>query len=223
MTRTRRTCLAALSAGLLGAVAACSTSAATTPPPVVLTGPASSAGRTAAPAVSGSGVATTTPPVRVTESNPPGDIPDNQAYVAYRPAGGTVSVKVPEGWARSVTGSSTAFSDKLNRIEIITSTTGAAPTPIDVARTDVARLKSSAPSFTLGKVSTVSRPAGNAVLLTYQVDSAPDPVTGKVVRDAVERYSFFRNGTRVDLSLIGPVNADNVDPWKIVSNSVAWQ
>lgn len=223
MTRTRRTCLAALSAGLLGAVAACSTSAATTPPPVVSTGLASMTGRTAAPAVSGSGVATTTPPVRVTESNPPGDIPDNQAYVAYRPAGGTVSVKVPEGWARSVTGTSTAFSDKLNRIEVITSKTGTAPTPNGVARTDVARLKSSAPSFTLGKVSTVSRPAGNAVLLTYQVDSAPDPVTGKVVRDAVERYSFFRNGTRVDLSLIGPVNADNVDPWKIVSNSVAWQ
>lgn len=213
MTRIRRTCLATLSAGLLSAVAACSTSQATPSPIVVSTG---------TPAASGAAGATLQPPVRVTESNPPGDIPDNQAYVAYRPAGAPVSVKVPEGWARSVTGSTTAFSDKLNRIEIVTSKAATAATAADVVSQDVARLKAVAPSFVLGKVSTVSRPAGKAVLLTYQIDSAPDPVTGKVVRDAVERYSFYRNGTRVDLRLIGPVNADNVDPWKIVSNSVAW-
>lgn len=215
MTRTRRTCLAALSAVLLGAVAACGASSTTSSPPIVST--------TSTPAASGPGAATPKPPVRVTESNPPGDIPDNQAYVAYRPTGATVSVKVPEGWARSVTGSTTAFSDKLNRIEIVTSQAATAPSTSDVASQDVARLKSSAPSFLLGKVSSVSRPAGNAVLLTYQIDSAPDPVTGKVVRDAVQRYSFYRNGTRLDLSLIGPVNADNVDPWRIVSSSVAWQ
>lgn len=226
MNRSRRTCGAALAAVVLGGVAACSSPSATaTPAPIVPaaagstgTGPARAPG-----ASSGSGAAVATPPVRVTESNPPGDIPDNQAYVAYRPTGAPVSVKVPEGWARSVTGSTTSFSDKLNRIEIVTSKSATAPTSPDVASQDVARLKASAPSFRLGKVATVSRPAGTAVLLTYQVDSAPDPVTGKVVRDAVERYTFYRNGNRVDLSLIGPVNADNVDPWRIVSSSVAWQ
>ncbi|WP_256796422.1 hypothetical protein [Terrabacter sp. Ter38] len=68
----------------------------------------------------------------------------------------------------------------------------------------------------------MSRTAGPVVLLTYQGDSAVDPVTGKVVRDAFERYSYFRAGTRVDLTLSGPVSADNVDPWRTVSNSLRW-
>ncbi|HZX02659.1 MAG TPA: hypothetical protein VFF46_06960, partial [Kribbella sp.] len=61
-----------------------------------------------------------------TESNPPGDIPDNQAYVAFQGAG--FSVKVPEGWARTVTGTTTSFTDKLNRIETTPSAMSAPPT-----------------------------------------------------------------------------------------------
>lgn len=214
MNRVQRTCLATLSAGLLGAVAACSTSSATSSPPVV---------SASTPAASGAGGVPPKPPVRVTESNPPGDIPDNQAYVAYRPTGAAVSVKVPEGWARSVSGSTTTFTDKLNRIEIAIGKAATAPTTADVTRVDVPRLQSSAPMFVLGKVTSVNLPGGSAVLLTYEMDSPPDQVTGKVVRDKVERYSFFHNGTRLDLSLIGPSSADNVDPWRKVSTSVAWQ
>jgi hypothetical protein len=47
-------------------------------------------------------------------------------------------------------------------------------------------------------------------------------VTGKAGRDAVQRYVFFHNGTRVTLTLSGPQAADNVDPWRIVSDSVRW-
>lgn len=227
MNRSRRTGVVAVAALLLGGVAACTSSSPTAPAAAIpAPAPTGSSGTApaGAPGASGESAAgAATPQVRVTESNPPGDIPDNQAYVPYRPAGAPVSVKVPEGWARSVTGSTTTFSDKLNRIEIVTSKAAAAPTTTAVTSQDVARLQGAAPSFSLGKVSTVNPPAGNAVLLTYRVDSAPDQVTGKVVRDAVERYTFYRSGSRVDLSLIGPVNADNVDPWKIVSNSVVWQ
>jgi len=60
------------------------------------------------------------------------------------------------------------------------------------------------------------------ILLTYQGDSTPDQVTGKVVRDAFERYTFSRAGKRIDLTLSGPTNADNVDPWRIVSDSLRW-
>ncbi|WP_435896994.1 hypothetical protein [Streptomyces niveus] len=79
------------------------------------------------------------------------------------------------------------------------------------------------PSFSPGKASTVTRHDGRAVLLTYQGDSAPDEVTGKTVRDAFERYSFHHQGREVDLTLSGPVGADNVDPWRIVSDSLRWQ
>ena len=68
----------------------------------------------------------------------------------------------------------------------------------------------------------VARTAGAAILITYQADSAPNPVTGKVVVEAVERYEFWRNGLRVAITLVSPVGADNVDPWRKVTDSFAW-
>lgn len=165
--------------------------------------------------------ATTQPPKPVaTESNPPGDIPDNQAFVTFQ--GPSFSVKVPEGWARSVTATTTSFTDKLNRIEVMPSTPSAAPTPQSVTSTVVPELNRSVPRFAMGKISEVTRPAGKVVLVTYQGDSAQDPVTGKVIRDAFERYLFYRGGKQLTLTLVGPVNADNLDPWKLVSDSVRW-
>ncbi|MGW3099539.1 hypothetical protein ACWDCC_39520 [Streptomyces sp. NPDC001102] len=161
-----------------------------------------------------------------TESNPPGDIPDNQVYVAYRPTGGSFTgftVKVPEGWARTDQGGTTAFTDKLNTIRITATSATAAPTVGSVTNTVVPQLRSQVAKFAAPKVSEVNRHAGRVVRLTYQGDSAKDPVTGKVVRDAFERYAFYRSGHEVDLTLSGPVNADNVDPWRIVSDSFSWR
>ncbi|MFF1688356.1 MULTISPECIES: hypothetical protein [unclassified Streptomyces] len=157
------------------------------------------------------------------ESNPAGDIPDNQVYVAYKPAGGGFTVKVPEGWSRTAAANSVTFTDKLNRIEITPANASAAPTAQSVNAKTVSALRKQVPAFRMGKVTTVSRQGGKAVLVTYRGDSAPDSVTGKVVHDAFERYSFYRNGHEVDLTLSGPVGADNVDPWRIVSDSLRWQ
>ncbi|MEU2421093.1 hypothetical protein ABZ619_08630 [Streptomyces sp. NPDC007851] len=161
-----------------------------------------------------------------TESNPPGDIPDNQVYVSYRPTGGTFTgftVKVPEGWARTSQGSTTAFTDKLNTVKITAVSASGAPTAGSVTNAVVPQLRCQVPKFSSPKVSEVTRHAGRVVLLTYQGDSAKDPVTGKVVRDAFERYAFYRAGHEVDLTLSGPVKADNVDPWRIVSDSFTWR
>ncbi|MFC8345086.1 hypothetical protein [Streptomyces sp. NPDC057280] len=161
-----------------------------------------------------------------TESNPPGDIPDNQAFVAYQPSGGSFTgftVKVPEGWARTGQGSTTVFTDKLNTVKITAVSAAAAPTTGSVTSKVIPQLRSQVPKFAAPKVSEVTRHAGRVVLLTYQGDSGKDPVTGKVVRDAFERYAFYRAGHEVDLTLSGPVNADNVDPWRIVSDSFAWR
>ncbi|MEU3415023.1 hypothetical protein ABZ760_27865 [Streptomyces sp. NPDC006658] len=170
-----------------------------------------------------------TAPVRAnpapTESNPPGDIPDNQVFVAYRPTGGFTgfTVKVPEGWARTDKGGTTVFTDKLNSVTIATASASTAPTVTSVKNTVVPQLRGQVAKFASPKVSQATRKAGPVVLLTYQGDSAKDPVTGKVVRDAFERYAFYRQGHEVDLTLSGPVNADNVDPWRIVSDSFAWR
>ncbi|MET8451556.1 hypothetical protein [Streptomyces sp. NPDC005209] len=161
-----------------------------------------------------------------TESNPPGDIPDNQVYVAYRPTGGSYTgftLKVPEGWARTSQGDTTAFTDKLNTVKITAASASGAPTSGSVTEAIVPQLRSQVQKFSSPKVSEVTRHAGRVVLLTYQGDSAKDPVTGKVVRDAFERYAFYRAGHEVDLTLSGPVKADNVDPWRIVSDSFTWR
>ena len=156
------------------------------------------------------------------EVNPAGDIPDNQAFVAYTPSGADYSVKVPEGWARSASGGAVTFTDKLNAIRLEELPAGAPLTAGQAQRAEVPKLARSVNGFKAGSVTTVDRPAGRAVRITYLADAATDPVTGKAGTDAVERYSFFHKGHEVVLTLSGPKGADNVDPWKIVTDSLQW-
>jgi hypothetical protein len=156
------------------------------------------------------------------EVSPSGDIPDNQAFVEYAPAGAGYAIKVPEGWARTDKGGGTvSWTDKLNSIQVESHPAATAPTPQSV-QADVGPTLAKLPGYKAGQASTVDRTAGKAVLVTYSADSSPDPVTGKVVHDAVERYSFWKNGKQVDVTLSGPTGADNVDPWKIVTDSLRW-
>jgi hypothetical protein len=153
----------------------------------------------------------------------PGDIPDNQVYVPFSPAGAAFTVSVPQGWARSTDGAATVFSDKYNSVRIEAQP---APASLDVtyAKTqEVPVLQRSVPDFALSGVTTVQRSAGTAVLLTYSASSAPNPVTGKSAVLAVERYEFAGHGQEVRLTLSGAKGADNVDPWKKVSDSFRWQ
>ena len=156
------------------------------------------------------------------ESSPPGDIPDNQAFVRFTPPGGGFTVKVPEGWAQRTAGGAVVFTDKLNAIRI-ESHGAAAPLTVQAARGgELARLSRSVKGFKPGRVSTVTRKAGTAVRMTYLESAAANPVTGKAGTDAVERYVFFHKGRAIVLTLSGPRGADNVDPWRLVTDSVRW-
>ncbi len=156
------------------------------------------------------------------EVNPAGDIPDNQAFVAYSPPGSGFSVKVPEGWARTRSGGVTSFTDKLNRVQLQTRPARVALTARAARSTEVKKLAKKVAGFRATGVSTVTRSAGTAVRITYQASSPADPVTGRSRTDAVERYVFFHHGTDVVLTLSGPTGADNVDPWKIVTDSLRY-
>jgi hypothetical protein len=151
------------------------------------------------------------------ESSPPGDIPDNQAYVAYAPPGALYSVKVPEGWSRSKTGAAVSFTDKLNTVQLAARSASARPTVATVKRTMLAQ------GIKPGSIAVVGRTAGPAIRITYLADSKPDAVTGKTRVDAVERYLFFHKGREAILTLSGPKGADNVDPWKIITDSLRWK
>jgi hypothetical protein len=158
----------------------------------------------------------------VADSAPPGDIPDNQAFVRFTPPGGGFSVKVPEGWSRRRAGAAVVFTDKLNAIRI-ESRKASSPLTVASARSgEVARLSQTVKGFHPGKVSTVTRKAGTAVRMTYMATAATNAVTGKTGTDAVERYVFFHSGRDVVLTLSGPKGADNVDPWRLVTDSVRW-
>jgi hypothetical protein len=156
------------------------------------------------------------------EVSPSGDIPDNQAYVAYSPPGAKYAVKVPEGWSRSSSAQGTTFTDKLNFITMTTERASAAPTVQQVRQVEVPKLARTVKGFHAGTVSMVKRKGGQAIRVTYTATSQPNAVTGKSITEAVERYIFFHNGKNLVLTLSGPKGADNVDPWRIVTDSVRW-
>lgn len=155
------------------------------------------------------------------ENLPPGDIPDTQAFVAFqRPADG-YTISVPEGWARSEQTGTVSFTDKFNSVRVQVTPAPAPPTATS-AQAEVAALGSSVQCLQQGSASTVTRKAGQAVLVKYRADSPPDPVTGKVVHQDVERYEFWNAGSKAVVTLASPVGSDNVDPWRKVTDSFAW-
>jgi hypothetical protein len=156
-----------------------------------------------------------------TESPPPGDIPDSTVYIPYRAASGQYVVKVPQGWARTVTAGAVSFTDKLNNITL-TTVHATAPTLASARATEIPQIQGSLQRFALAGVSAVTRPAGSVILIRYSAQSPPDPVTGKVYMDSVERYEFYRNGVEAVVTLSGPTGADNVDPWRTVTDSFRW-
>ena len=163
-----------------------------------------------------SGIAAPTP----AEDNPIGDIPDTQVYVPFASPDGSFTVSVPEGWAQKADGSAITFTDKLNTVRIDTRPTDSAPTPESVRRDELSSVKTSDGGFA---IEVVNRKSGDAVLATYQAAAEPNPVTGKAGTDDVERYSFWRGGREVILTLSGPVGADNVDPWRTITDSFQWR
>ena len=165
------------------------------------------------------------------DAGPAGDIPDNQAFVTFTASDRTFSVKVPEGWSRTDTRGVVQFTDKLNTITIAAHPSVIAPTEDAVkvieerrlqGQSEMATIGTSLPGFRPVDVSVVDRPAGQVVLLTYFADSPPSPVTGKVVAEAVQRYEFYRPGIEVTVTLSAPDGADNVDPWRTVTDSFTW-
>ncbi|MCW2636091.1 MAG: lipoprotein [Blastococcus sp.] len=218
MTRSRALLFvpAALAALL---VAGCSSGGSSGPR--VASGASSTSSSTASPSSTAASPSPSAAPT--SENSPLGDIPDNQVFVPYSPAGASFSVKVPEGWARADVTNGVSFTDKLNTVTVQQLAAAAEPTKDTVRGGVLTDLAASGHNVGLGPVETVTLPAGRAVHATYTADSAADPVTGKVTADQVELYVFWRHGSEVLLTLSGPKGADNVDPWRIVSTSFSWR
>ena len=151
----------------------------------------------------------------------PGDIPDDQVFVTYTWPDGSFSVDVPEGWSRDEADGTVTFTDKYNTIAISSLAAPTAPSVEAVRSSGLADVTSD-PTFHLVDVQPVTRRSGDGVLATYEIGSEPNSVTGKSALLSVERFVFFDDGNEVVLTLSGAKGADNVDPWRIVSDSLVW-
>ena len=200
----------------LGCVACASGGSSSSSPPTSPPAGGSSAG-SAASSPSASSVPSQAPVPA--ESNPPGDIPDGLAFVAYRNSAGGYRFTHPEGWAQVVHGTSVRFTDKLNGVAATTVSAPSAPTVASARKNDVPRLQSSVPAFELRSVSAKTLPGGSAILIVFRRNSDPDPVTGRQYRDEVNEYLFWHAGREVRFNLYGPVGADNVDAYRTMSTS----
>jgi hypothetical protein len=142
--------------------------------------------------------------------------------VAYRSAAGHLLLKVPEGWSQNTAPASSTFTSNLNSITVAWMPMAAAPTVSSVGTTTVRALQASTQVFRLQALRAVSLGGGAAVQITYQVNSPPNPVTGRQYRLVIERFELYHNGRGAVLSLSSAVGSDNVDPWRIVSQSFRW-
>jgi hypothetical protein len=165
--------------------------------------------------VAACGSSNSSPPnANAPEKSPPGDIPDNQAFVRFTAPTRDFSVKVPEGWSQQKAGHAVVFTDKLNAIRVESRPASGPPS--------VAAAKRAAHGLRAVRVNVVRRTAGTAVRTTYLAKAKVNPVTGRSGTDAVERYVFFHGGKDAVLTLSGPKGADNVDPWRLVTDSLRW-
>jgi hypothetical protein len=156
------------------------------------------------------------------EKNPPGDIPDNQVFVQYTSPSG-FSIKVPEGWSRVDRPDGARFSDKYNIIDLAVSKADQPPDTASAKARDAAELKRAGRAVEIKSVKDVKLKSGPAVLISYASNSDPSPVTNKQIRLEHERYLMFKNATLVSLDLSAPLGADNVDQWKLMSDSFRWR
>jgi hypothetical protein len=198
------------------------------------TGPSTGTGSGAAPVTSGlpsaepvpdaaaptASTGTASQKAVAAEKNPPGDIPDNVAYVAYSNPTGRYSFTHPEGWAETTRRSAVVFTDKLNGVQGEVGALMKAPTVDSAKQQDIPALMRSQAAFDLRALTAVSLAGGTGVRIVYRRNSAPDPVTGRQYRDEVERYELVSHGREVIVELYGPVGSDNVDAYRMMITSL---
>jgi hypothetical protein len=149
-----------------------------------------------------------------------GDIPDNQVFLVFRNRSAGYSIKYPEGWTRSGSGSDATLRDKNNVVRIVTGS-GRPPTLASVTA-GLKALKRSSPDLTFTPPRAVRVGAAEAIKSTYSTRSAQDPVTGRSVVLVVDRYALSNAGRLAVVDLGTPRGVDNVDAYRMMIESFRW-
>ncbi|MGD9734099.1 MAG: hypothetical protein AB7V58_00585 [Solirubrobacterales bacterium] len=155
------------------------------------------------------------------ESLATGDIPDNQVFLLFtnKPAG--YAVRYPEGWARTGSGNDVTFREKGNVIHIAVHK---GPMPSEATATEgVEELQKADPTVKSQAPENVELKGQPGVKIEYSRQSAPDPVTGKSVPLVVDRYEIGNGGKVAVIDLATPEGVDNVDAYRMISESFQWR
>lgn len=208
--------LAAVVLTVAAIVAGCGTS------PVPSASPSTHPSETVSPTVSGSPDAPGSNALTgEAESAAAGDIPDNQVFLVFHDGPADYAMKYPEGWAQKGTGGNVTFRDKNNIVRIVVAD-GAPPT-IATVKDQLAQLKASSTSFSAGQPATMTIGGAPAIKVTYQTESAPNPVTGQRVNLVVDRYYLARNSKVAVVDLGTPQGVNNVDAYRLMIESFRWK
>lgn len=157
------------------------------------------------------------------EKNPTGDIPDSQVFIKFTSSTGGYVLQVPEGWARKTSGMNVSFTEKLDGLSVTIVHQSHVPDLESVRTEQAAELRRTVRAVTIKGIGEIKRESGMAVLLSFECNSEPGPVTNKQVRLENNLYFYYQNGKLAELRLWAPVGADNVDQWNLISNSFRWR
>src|SRR3954452_7812834 len=149
-----------------------------------------------------------------------GDIPDNQNFLTFQNRAAGYSIKYPEGWARSGSPDNVRFQDKSNTITVVVKP-GSQPTPASVSA-DLKQQAKTDPCLSPGTPQTATVGPNQAIKVTYTTQGTKSPVTGQRPKITVDRYVFFKNGKVAVVDLANPVGVDNVDAFRMISESFRW-
>lgn len=154
------------------------------------------------------------------QSTASGDIPDNQQFLSYKNPAAGYTISYPEGWARSGSGSAVTFLEKGNTITIKTKP-GSQPTPASVSA-ELKQQASADPCLKPGTPQATTAGPNKVVKVTYTTQGKQDPVTGQRPKITVDRYVYFAKGKVATIDLATPVGVDNVDAYRMISESFRW-
>jgi hypothetical protein len=158
---------------------------------------------------------------RVTPPPPAGDLADPAHYVLHADVAGRYQLKVPQGWAKSAVAGGVRFISTIGSITVTTREASSEPTLAQARAVTVPRLRGSEPGFALQAITALSRPAGHVVLIHFERDGGPDGAT-PTVREDVQLYEFFRNGTELDVTVAARLGSNIADACSLVTDSVTW-
>jgi hypothetical protein len=147
-----------------------------------------------------------------------GDVPDNQVFIVLRDRKAGYSMKYPEGWAVSGSGSTATIRDKNNIVRVVVQ-----PGPLPTAAAARKALATASGATLRSAPRTVRLGGEPAVALVYTTRSAASAVTGKRVTLVVDRYYLAHAGKVAIVDLGTPEGVDNVDAYRLMIESFRWR